>query len=84
MLLWAKNSVFPIRSNSLDFTALSNLQIFIISFVFLALITLFLVNNRSKNLPTDAEAFNYALKALVSGDKDRAYNFERNYFEGFK
>ena len=77
MLLWAKNSVFPIRSNSLDFTALSNLQIFIILFVFLALIIFFLVNNRSKNLPTDAEAFNYALKALVGGDKDRAYNLLR-------
>ena len=77
MLLWAKNSVFPIRSNPLDFTALSNLQIFIILFVFLALIIFFLVNNRSKNLPTDAEAFNYALKALVGGDKDRAYNLLR-------
>ena len=77
MLLWAKNSVFPTRSNFLDLTALSNFQIFIILLIFLALIIFFLVNNRSKNLPTDAEAFNYALKALVSGDKDRAYNLLR-------
>ena len=31
------------------------------------------MSNRSKNIPTDAEAFNNALKALVNGEKDKAY-----------
>ena len=74
MWLLAKNLVFPIRSNSLEFSALSNLQIFIIIFVVLSSIIFLLVSNRSKNIPTDAEAFNNALKALVNGEKDEAYN----------
>jgi lipopolysaccharide biosynthesis regulator YciM len=73
MLLLAKNLVFPIRSNSLEFFSLSNLQIFIIISVVLVLIIFFAVNSRSKNIPTDTEAFNNALKALISGKKDKAY-----------
>ena len=61
----------------MEFSALSNLQIFIIILIVLFLIIFFLVNNRSKNLPTDAEAFNNALKALVNGDKDEAYHLLR-------
>jgi len=77
MSLLAKNLVFPIRSNSLEFSALSNLQIFIIIVVVLSLIIFLLVSNRSKNIPTDAEAFNNALKALVNGEKDKAYHLLR-------
>ena len=73
MWLLAKNLVFPIRSNSLEFFSLSNLQIFIIILAVLVLIIFFAVNSRSKNIPTDAEAFNNALKALISGKKDKAY-----------
>mgnify|MGYP005631101005 FL=1 len=61
----------------MEFSALSNLQIFIIILIVLFLIIFFLVNNRSKNIPTDAEAFNNALKALVNGDKDEAYHLLR-------
>ena len=61
----------------MEFSALSNLQIFIIIVVVLSLIIFILANSRSKNLPTDAEAFNNALKALVNGDKDRAYHLLR-------
>ena len=70
MSLLAKNLVFPIRSNPLEFLSLSNFQIFIILLIVLAIIIFFLVNNRSKNIPTDTEAFNNALKALVNGKKD--------------
>ena len=58
----------------MEFSALSNLQIFIIIVVVLSLIIFLLVSNRSKNIPTDAEAFNNALKALVNGEKDKAYH----------
>ena len=61
----------------MEFSALSNLQIFIIIVVVLSLITFLLVSNRSKNIPTDAEAFNNALKALVNGEKDKAYHLLR-------
>ena len=61
----------------MEFSSLSNLQIFIIILIVLFLIIFFLVNNRSKNIPTDAEAFNNALKALVNGDKDEAYHLLR-------
>ena len=73
----AKNLVFPIRSNSLEFFSLSSLQIFIIIFIVIALIIFFVVNNRSKNIPTDTEAFNSALKALINGKKDEAYHLLR-------
>ena len=61
----------------MEFSALSNLQIFIIIVVVLSLIIFLLVSNRSKNIPTDAEAFNNALKALVNGEKDKAYHLLR-------
>ena len=61
----------------MEFYSLSSLQIFIIIFVVIALIIFFVVNNRSKNIPTDTEAFNYALKALVNGEKDKAYHLLR-------
>ena len=61
----------------MELSALSNLQIFIIIIVVLSLIIFLLVNSRSKNIPTDAEAFNNALKALVNGDKERAYHLLR-------
>ena len=77
MSLLAKNLVFPIRSNPLEFLSLSNFQIFIILLIVLAIIVFFLVNNRSKNIPTDTEAFNNALKALVNGKKDEAYHLLR-------
>ncbi len=77
MLPLAKNLVFPIRSNSLEYSALSNLQIFIIILVVLSLIIFLLINNRTKNIPTDTEAFNNALKALIDGDKDKAYHLLR-------
>ena len=61
----------------MEFLALSNSQILLIIISFIALVIFFLINNRSKNIPTDTEAFNYALKALVDGDKDKAYNLLR-------
>ena len=61
----------------MEFSALSNLQIFIIIVVVLSLIIFLLVSNRSKNIPTDAEAFNNALKALVNGEKDKAFHLLR-------
>ena len=61
----------------MEFSALSNLQIFIIIVVVLSLIIFLLVSNRSKNIPTDAEAFNNALKVLVNGEKDKAYHLLR-------
>ena len=61
----------------MEFSALSNLEIFIIIVVVLSLIIFLLVNNRSKNIPTDAEAFNNALKSLVNGEKDKAYHLLR-------
>lgn len=57
----------------MEFLSLSNLQITLIITLFLALLIFYLVNNRSKNIPSDAEAFNLALKALVDGNKDKAY-----------
>ena len=61
----------------MELSALSNLQIFIIIVFVLSLIIFLLVNSRSKNIPADAEAFNNALKALVNGDKERAYHLLR-------
>ena len=61
----------------MELSALSNLQIFIIIVFILSLIIFLLVSNRSKNIPTDAEAFNNALKALVNGEKDKAYHLLR-------
>ena len=61
----------------MEFLALSNSQILLIIISVIALIIFFLINNRPKNIPTDTEAFNYALKALVDGDKDKAYNLLR-------
>lgn len=61
----------------MEFLALSNSQILLIFISAIALVIFFLINNRSKNIPTDTEAFNYALKALVDGDKDKAYNLLR-------
>ena len=51
----------------MEFLVLSNFQIFLIILSVIVLIIFTLVNNRSKNIPTDTEAFNYALKALVDG-----------------
>ena len=62
----------------MEFLVLSNFQIFLIILSVIVLIIFTLVNNRSKNIPTDTEAFNYALKALVDGDKDKAYNLLRD------
>ena len=62
----------------MEFLVLSNFQIFLIILSDIVLIIFTLVNNRSKNIPTDTEAFNYALKALVDGDKDKAYNLLRD------
>ena len=62
----------------MEFLVLSNFQIFLIIISITALIIFVLVNNRSKNIPTDTEAFNYALKALVDGDKEKAYNLLRD------
>ena len=62
----------------MEFLVLSNFQIFLIILSIIVLIIFTLVNNRSKNIPTDTEAFNYALKALVDGDKDKAYNLLRD------
>ena len=62
----------------MEFLVLSNFQIFLIILSIIVLIIFTLVNNRSKNIPTDTEACNYALKALVDGDKDKAYNLLRD------
>ena len=61
----------------MEFLAFSNLQIFLIIISAIILVIFFLTNNRPKNIPTDTEAFNFALKALVDGDKDKAYNLLR-------
>ncbi|MFL2511378.1 MAG: tetratricopeptide repeat protein [Candidatus Neomarinimicrobiota bacterium] len=57
----------------MEFLSSSNLQITLIIVLFFALIIFYAVSNRSKNVPSDTEAFNTALKALVNGNKDKAY-----------
>ena len=57
----------------MDFLSLTNFQIIFIIIIALALLIFFIVKNRSINVPSDAEAFNTALKALVNGKKEQAY-----------
>ncbi len=61
----------------MEFLILSNFQIIFIIILFLILSVFFIVNNRSKNIPSDAEAFNEALKALVDSKKEKAYTLLR-------
>jgi len=53
------------------------LNIFLIFFVVVIAVFFFLVSNRKKNRPSDPEAFNEALRALVEGRKDEAYHLLR-------
>lgn len=57
----------------MDFLSLTNFQIIFIITLSLALLIFYIVKNRSKNVPSDTEAFNHALKALVNGKKEQAY-----------
>ncbi len=57
----------------MDFLSLTNFQIIFIITLSLALLIFYIVKNRSKNFPSDTEAFNHALKALVNGKKEQAY-----------
>ena len=57
----------------MEFLSLNNIQITLIIILILTLLVFYLVNNRSKNIPSDAEEFNTALKALVNGNNDKAY-----------
>ena len=52
---------------------LDSLNIFLLSIVVLIIIFSVIVSNRKKNKPSDPEAFNEALRALVEGKNDKAY-----------
>ena len=78
MLLLVKSLVFPTRSNSLEFLSSNNFQIILLITLFIFFLLFYTVSNRSKNIPSDTESFNNALKALVNGNKDKAYALLRD------